>query len=317
MIGEQQHRRWIVVGVDLSPESDTAIRYAAAEAERRNAGLRLLHVVPTSRGASAATALPVPNGQVLMERAIRLAGQQADDVPIQARVRSGDPLEAIIDQGKDACEIVLGHDPTTALARLGSGFTVIGVAAHSPVPVVAVPTGYDVGGHGVVAVGIRSPKHAHALLQRGFELAAERGASVRFVHAWDLPPGHEALAATKQERDEISHRADLVLRRSLPQLMAAYPEVGCHITVVYGSPARVLAHVSRTSDLLVLARRVHAFPRSYIGGFARAVLRHAACPVMIVPPGHGAPSPAPRPRSETPEPAPQSASATAPAGPSR
>ena len=38
------------------------------------------------------------------------------------------------------------------------------------------------------------------------------------------------------------------------------------------------------NDVLLLSRRVHAFPIGHLGGTARALLRHSSCPVEVVPP---------------------------------
>lgn len=283
----------VAVGVDGSPESEAAIRYAVTEAKRRNAGLRLIHVLPTFPGGLAISVLDsaasTPTGRALMRRAIRIARAEDADVPIETRLVAGDRCGAIVDAGRDADEIVLGHDPAPTLLRLATGSTVVGVAARAAVAVIAVSrsqeTRQEALGHRTIIVGIKHPNNARALVQRGFELAAERGAAVRFIYAWELPPGYEALAATSEERAELSRTAALEIRQPLTQLVKSYPDIACEIAVVHGNPARVLEEASRTADLLVLARRAHTFPRGYIGGVARAILHHAACPVMFVPPG--------------------------------
>lgn len=292
--GEHNAPDWVVVGVDGSPGSEAAIGYAAAEARRRGAGLRLVHVLPSFPQGLAIAVLAdetsTPTGRALLSRASESARHLAGDVPIECRLLVGDRRDAIIEAAQDAGEIVLGHDPTPSAKRLATGSTVIGVAARAHVPVVAVTPSQQPGQqpgqpHGVVAVAIKHPRHAAALLELGFAIAAERGASVRFVHAWEFPPGYEGLAATQAEREALTRNAAEPLTAALASVAAAHPGVEHTLTVVHANPAKALAETSETCDLLVLERREHVLPRGHIGGTARALLHHAACPLMIVAPG--------------------------------
>jgi nucleotide-binding universal stress UspA family protein len=73
------------------------------------------------------------------------------------------------------------------------------------------------------------------------------------------------------------------LGEMVDSLAARHPGVPHTIEVVHGNPARVLHEVSKGCDLLILARRRHALPRGHIGGTARAMLHHSACPLMFLP----------------------------------
>lgn len=287
--GEHHASDWVVVGVDGSPESDAAIRLAAADARRRAAGLRLVHVLPVFPAGVAAGLLATeestPTGRALLDEASSVARSAWAEVPIECRLLAGDRCRGIIDAARDAVEIVLGHDPAPTLRRLATGSTVIGVAARAPVAVIAVAPGPVAEPRGVVAVGIKNPEKADALLRRGFQVAAERGASVRFLHAWEFPPGYERLASTPAEREKLAGLAAAPMEPALAALAAEHPGVEHRLDVTYGNPARVLAEASHDCDLLVLARREHVVPRGHIGGTARALLHHAACPVMFVPAG--------------------------------
>lgn len=56
------------------------------------------------------------------------------------------------------------------------------------------------------------------------------------------------------------------------------------IVVRHAHPARAIVEASAHADLVLLARRPHAFPGGHLGGTARAVLRESSCPVEILPP---------------------------------
>ena len=59
--------------------------------------------------------------------------------------------------------------------------------------------------------------------------------------------------------------------------------------ILHGRPASVLQEVSRDSEHLVVGRS-HAHPRGHVGSVTASLLRHAACPVEVVPAGSAAPA---------------------------
>lgn len=285
--GEHNPATWIVVGVDGSPESASAVHYAADEALRLGAGLRLVHampVFPRGIGPRVITSdAPSPTGRAILAAASDIAQRQADAVPIECRLLVGDRRDALISATDGALEIVLGHDPAPSLLRLATGSTAIPVAARASVPVVVVPAAAATTTHHRVGVGIKDPHHAAPLSRRAFQIASDREAILWLVHAWELPRGYEALAATNEEREEITKSAVDAVEDELVAIADEFPGVKYKLTVVHGNPARTLEEVSRSCDLLMLSRRGHILPRGHIGGTARALLHHAACPLMFLP----------------------------------
>jgi hypothetical protein len=77
------------------------------------------------------------------------------------------------------------------------------------------------------------------------------------------------------------------LRRDLTQQhMAAIAAYGDRVdgALRNGDPATVLVDASRESDLLVLGSRGYGPVRAVLlGGVSQAVIRHATCPVVVVP----------------------------------
>jgi nucleotide-binding universal stress UspA family protein len=53
---------------------------------------------------------------------------------------------------------------------------------------------------------------------------------------------------------------------------------------VHGQPAHTLVEASKAADLLVISRPVHGSFVHHLGATARAVIREAACPLVVVPP---------------------------------
>jgi nucleotide-binding universal stress UspA family protein len=57
------------------------------------------------------------------------------------------------------------------------------------------------------------------------------------------------------------------------------------VDLVHGQPGNILVEASREADVLVISRPVHGGFVHHLGAAARAVLREASCPVLVVPPG--------------------------------
>ena len=57
------------------------------------------------------------------------------------------------------------------------------------------------------------------------------------------------------------------------------------VVVTHGRPADALVEESHRAGLLVVGRHRHSIPLGpHLGSVARAVLRHATCPVTVVDP---------------------------------
>lgn len=94
-----------------------------------------------------------------------------------------------------------------------------------------------------------------------------------------------ALADADRARDE---RADRVLRVGLE----AVPAERCG-EILTGRPADALAAVSTDVDMMVCGSRGYGPLRTLlVGSTSHALVRRAACPVLVVPRGVGVASPA-------------------------
>jgi len=122
----------IVVGVDGSPTSLAALRWAAGEADRH--GGRLLAV----------RAVDGPGPPEHAERSVLAASVRAalggdPAVPVAERVVAGPPDRALLAAAGDADLLVVGARGHSGLAGRILGSTAIAVARTAPVPVVVVP----------------------------------------------------------------------------------------------------------------------------------------------------------------------------------
>ena len=284
----------VLVGVDGSPASSAAIRFAALEAYRLDTDVHLVHVIPNYVPVTPLKPLVPLDLEETGRTIISAAKVEAHRILPLDRVRTsllrGSRVLTLLDASEHARFVVLGAEQHAVIERVLTGSTVFGVAAGATCPVVGVPSdwsSHDV--RGCVAAGVKSTQSSHELLRRALEVAAVREAKVVLVHAWELPGEYDDLVTARVDEDEWSDRAVRVIEGCLTDLRATYPSVPVEIRVVHGQPARVLQATSEEADLLLVARRHRGFPFGHLGGTGRALLRVGHCPVEVVPPA-GEPS---------------------------
>lgn len=277
-----------LVGVDWSLGSTEAVRYAAREAHRDGARLRLVHVVPSYVPITPMAPL-VPldlndAGRTLLEQARITALEELHEDAVTTSLLAGPRIPSIVGAAREADLLFLGHEPGHSLDRILTGTTVSAVAARASCPVVAVSAEQVVvAPRGQVLVGVKSTEHSHRLLRRGFEVASQRGDRLLVIHAWELGRVYDDLITDRADVSEWEMRARDAIGLEVAPLLKQFPHVELDIRVVHGQPARVLCDATQRSDVVLLARRPRAFPVGHIGSTARALLRHSACPVEIEP----------------------------------
>lgn len=241
----------IIAGVDGSVTALNAVRWAAQEAARRHAPLRLVHV---------SYLVPEPTGQVpgdldvLIERlrqwltdAADVAKAAGDSIEITTELRHGTVAKAFIEESVSARLIVLGQRGLEELSDLLLGSVPAAVAAHASCPVVVVHRStldsvppVD----GPVVVDVDGSTHGDAAV--GFAIDAASLRAVPLVAALPTVNDSERLAGWREK----------------------YPDVEVRSVLVHGRHA--LLDVAREAQLLV------------VGSASHALLHHAPCPIAVV-----------------------------------
>ncbi|WP_293783337.1 universal stress protein [uncultured Aeromicrobium sp.] len=139
----------IVVGLDDSDAGAEALRWAAEEAQLRNAELEIVHVWqldPTAAmGGYAIPWLAVENdiraqAQSWVEKAI---GRLDDSAKHRLSVVNGVPGAVLVDLSRDADMLVLGTQVHKGLSRMFQGSVSHYCLTHASTIVVAVPARVD------------------------------------------------------------------------------------------------------------------------------------------------------------------------------
>ena len=284
----------VVVGVDGTEANLGALLFAVEEACRRQVPLRLVHVVP-ERGIISPLVPITPldltdTGATVLRNAERQVRIAVPDLNVETRLRHGSRATQLLHSADDAAILVVGRDDRTGFDRMLHGDTATAVASRADLPVVEVPGDWRPGAaahpsYGVVAVGLKSPAYADAVLADAFADAEVLGAELLVLHAWKLPSGYDDVAASDPAVAEWEREALAQVETLLRPWRVAYPDVAVRTEVVHEHPAQALVAASGCADLVVVMRHVHGAPAvGHLGSVARALLRTAACPVRVVPP---------------------------------
>ena len=136
----------IVVGVDGSPQSRTALKWAAAEALDHEADLVVLNVwehtmLPPSGSVSVSERYVPDSSQRTAEDLVEVIKEELGEDPpvvVEPRVKQGNPAKVLIDQSEDADLLVVGTRGHGGFRGLVLGSVSQHVAAYATCPVVVV-----------------------------------------------------------------------------------------------------------------------------------------------------------------------------------
>lgn len=287
--------RRIVVGVDQSPASTAALRWAITEAQRRSATLIVVHaylapLAYTGTQDDVARIDPELHEAVAgrLEGFIADARSELDAVEIVPRLHPGRAHDGLLTEAR-----VAGTDLLVVGSRGAGGFEglLLGATAEqclrrSPCPVVVVPVEPPRGT--ALVVGVDGSPHAEQALAWAVEQARQREASVQVVgvyQPYDAPGpfGGDFLQLADPGAPERFRRE---AERHVAEAVAAVAESEIELSTVVraGHPARVLIECGRSAALVVLGRGGRPGPPQVtLGSVTRQVLHHAPCPVAIVP----------------------------------
>ncbi len=288
----------IVAGVDGSEESLRAVEWAALEARRHRAPLRIVSApallprmsVHPQDLETVATRLEGESCRALDE-AVTRSREVAPGQLIDVDLLTEPPAVAVTQSGTGALMLVVGARGAGGMAAMLLGSVSRYAAMHARCPVVVVREDTSAV-HGEVVVGIRDPQDADDTLGYAFEEAALRGATLIAVHSWNWPcsalsdrAGRGAAARPVADARLVAAEADWCLTGALATWRDKYPAVPVWQDVVHDYPAHVLASYSARADLVVIGRHDAAGSRSVIGGVQHTLISHARGPVVIVPDG--------------------------------
>lgn len=273
----------VLVGVDGSPESRGASRWALLEAGSRHWPIWFVHVFsnPTIADPSVDSAY-LRTAHRDAERLFQGLETEAGHLGIssQGLAVPGRANEVLVKLSNDAALTVVGRRHHTGIgARLSSVSSAL--AAHSHCPTAVIPPDWEARVSGQV------PENGHAASAGRIVVAVEPGpGAMSLLHAAaglaqrdGLALGVVTVAATEHAEAYGSSLTDL-----LAHTKEQYGGLECTVHYLSGKPAPEIAHAARDAVLLVVGTRGFGGLSGLMhGSVSQALLQHISSPMLVVP----------------------------------
>ncbi len=280
----------ILVGVDGSEFSHTAVRWAVREAAMRREALTLMTVAERHGGPvtydteTMLTSRFAQHGEG--DRILAAARQIVDDERgdrssgrVDTEFLFAHPLATLIDASKDMRLVVVGDRGMTAMDRLTLGSVSSGLVRHAHCPVAVIHKQHpepDV--HAPILLGIDGSPASELATAIAFDEASHRRAPLIAMHAW----AHSFTSGAHLNWTIDEQNGDEALSERLAGWQENYPDVQVKPTVIHDDAGRWLVNHSDTAQLIVVGSHGRGgFAGMLLGSVSSAVVHAAEVPVIV------------------------------------
>ena len=287
----------VVVAVDGSAADEPVVDWAADEAARLRAPLRLVTVVdpqvqltPYDALATGAPSL----SEKLDAQAHRVLRGVADrarrrhgDLDVAVAVPWGPPAAALVRLSQGAVRVVVGAPARGRLERILLGSVALPVVAHSRCPVAVVPADTLVVPPRRILVAVDGSDASARAVDVAVSVAEASGASVTCVLGWHVEI-HEGVVVTERSSERwaaVEQRYAALGHQVADPVAARHPGVDVDVVVRHGSPSKVVVDTATELevDLVVVGSRGRGgFRGLLLGSVSRRVIEDAGCVVLVV-----------------------------------
>ncbi|MFF7490101.1 universal stress protein [Streptomyces luteogriseus] len=283
----------LTVGLDGSPESLAAARWAADEAEKRKLTLRLLHAWPLLAPEPARVPSEVDQNywaKRLVHTAQAELQARHPGLSVIGSLVAEDAENALVQAASESEALVLGSRGLESVTSYFLGDVSMPVVARAQRPVVLVRA--DTGEEGPVpapvsrvVVALKLRDSSESLLDFAFHTAAARGVPLLAVHGRSVPlHARVPWGVDHDVTEEMKRDAQKHLSMALRPWREKYPQVDVADSIRLASPAKAVVQAGEGAVLLVVGRREHRPGLApHLGPVAQAAIHHGRCPVAVVP----------------------------------
>ncbi len=139
-----------------------------------------------------------------------------------------------------------------------------------------------------IVVGVDNSSGARRALAWAIDEARLRGVRLEVVTAWELPvPWVQGYSAEwSVDAEQMGRDAEAEVNQLVAEILGDEERPGwLSVSAVEAAASVALLRMSSTADLIVVGTRGRGgFTRLLLGSVSSAVVHHAACPVVVVPP---------------------------------
>ncbi|MCZ2860601.1 universal stress protein [Blastococcus sp. VKM Ac-2987] len=296
----------LVVGIDGSEHSRSALAWALAEATRRSATVDVVTTFQVDFYWS--EAYPLDAERIDSVRAetearsrafldeVRAAPEVAGvpgatDVPVTVHVLDGAPAEQLVHRSAAADLLVVGSRGRGAVRSTVLGSVALHCSVHAHCPVVVVRPGQRAV-DGPVVVGVDDSPAGRTALHHAAGEARRRDRRLDVVVA-RVPADtwSELSAMSGPSAEELCADAVRSGQRLVDEVLGGAPDVDVRVVADVGPADRVLVQQAEGASLLVVGSRSRSrLAGMVLGSVALRTVVHAPCPIMVVhPPRTGTP----------------------------
>jgi nucleotide-binding universal stress UspA family protein len=278
----------VLVGVDGSDAATEALRWAALEAGRREAPLRIVHawVWPLYRvnlgrppGGPPEAGLQAQAERIL-EDASELAQKASPGLRVSTDLLTGGAAAWLVAASRNAQLLVVGNRGLGGFANMMLGSVGLAAAAHASSPVVVVRGDPD--RTGPVVVGVDGVERSRRTVVEAFAAAQRMRAPVLALHSFTVPVRQERVLSYREHVAVAEEDARALVESELADARAAFPDVEVEVRLGDNAPAKELVHASERARLVVVGPRGSGgFRELVLGSVSHALIHHAHCPVLI------------------------------------
>ena len=138
-----------------------------------------------------------------------------------------------------------------------------------------------------VVVGVDGSPVAARALEFAAEEAALRGARLRIVSVWEIPPavygGGFGPPPDQSVLESFREHAETIAREAAESTGRAHPGLEVDALAREGQPAECLLDEAERASLIVVGNRGRGgFASLLLGSVSQQVVHHAPCPVVVV-----------------------------------
>lgn len=294
-MGDKRQSGPILVGVDGSATSHTALRWAHQLAVSSGHKLIVVHAKRGVQPHYVVARTPVWPWPMLKEDIQLDVAESTVDVrdSVLADLGGDADFDVVIDVGpaadnllneasrQSASLLVLGTHGRSSFASLVLGSVSDHCAGHASCPVAVV--GEDAqGGDGPVVVGFDGSDHSTSALRWAAEFALARHRGLLVVTVWQLAPVRSAAIMWADYQAEAHTRAE----SAASMVALEYPGLAVSTMVRNGNPGHSLAEAAAEVDacaLVVGSRGLSGIASMFLGSTSRTALHHHnRNPVVVV-----------------------------------